>query len=253
MVSIAGTVARIKDRPMEIQGILDAQAVERVFIQQGHQWRQRTLGPAQTIELFIHQVMEGNESCTCLRQRASGAFTAGAYCAARSRLPLAAVWKLCQSVGEQLRMDHQQADSLWHGHRTFYLDGTSFSMPDTPQLQQAFGQPTAQRIGCGFPIAHLLVSFDAATGMLLNAAPAPLCTYDLRNVQAIHRHLRPGDILIGDKAFGSWAHLALLQSAGIHGLFPLHQRRCSRAENAGRLETWPQAQKQAGLDGPAEL
>jgi hypothetical protein len=249
MVSIAGAVARIKDRPLEVKGILDAQAVEQVFIEQGHQWRQRTLGPAQTIELFIRQVIEGNESCACTCQRAGGAFTAGAYCAARSRLPLAGVWNLCHGVAEQLRTDHQQADSLWHGHRTLYLDGTSFSMPDTPQLQAAFGQPTGQRIGCGFPIAHLLVLFDAATGMLLEMIPAPLYTHDLRNVQAIHRHLRPGDLLIGDKAFGSWAHLALLQSAGIGGLFPLHQRRCFKAANADGLETWPKPKnKPAWMD-----
>jgi hypothetical protein len=239
MASIAGTLERIKDRPLEIEGILDAQAVERVFTEHGYEWRQRTLGPAQTIELFIRQVLEGNESCACVRQRAGGAFTAGAYCQARSRLPLAAVWGLCGQAWRQLRVDHQDEAPRWHGHRTFQLDGTSFSMPDTPELQETFGQPGQQRAGCGFPVAHLLVSFDAGTGMLLEAIPAPLRTHDLRDVQFIHRHLQAGDILIGDKAFGSWAHLALLQSAQIHGLFPLHQHRPPRAGNGDGVEVWP--------------
>ncbi len=239
MASIVSAVARIKDGPLGIGGILDAQAVEEVCREQGYRWRDRTLGPAQTIELFIRQVMEGNESCAFVRQRAGGKFTAGAYCQARGRLPLLAVWGLCAEARRQLRLDHQDQTPLWHGHRTFYLDGTSFSMPDTPELQEAFGQPGQQKPGCGFPIAHLLVSFDARTGMLLEAIPAPLRTHDLRNVQFIHRHLQAGDVLIGDKAFGSWTHLALLQSAGIHGLFPLHQHRPSQRKDGDRIEIWP--------------
>lgn len=243
MVSIARTVQRIKNQPLRIEGVLDAQLVEQVFADYGHHWRERTLGPAQTIELFIRQIMEGNESCGYVRQWAGGAFTAGAYCAARSRLPLAAVWGLCQRIWEHLRVEHEQEQPLWHGHRTFHLDGTSFSMPDTPELQDAFGQPTGQAKGCGFPIAHLLVSFDARTGMLLEAIPGPLYTHDLRDAHWIHRHLKRGDLLIGDKAFGSWVHLALLQSAGIDGLFPMHQRRkVANRKSFDRIETWPKPQ-----------
>jgi hypothetical protein len=239
MVSIAPIIRQIKKGTLDVQGILDIHRVEQIFIQHGHQWRNRTLGPAQTVELFIRQVMEGNESCGYVRQCGNGAFTASAYCAARSRLPLAAVWALGRGIWEQVRLEHESALALWHGHRTFHLDGTNFSMPDTPELQAAFGQPSGQQPGCGFPIAHLLVSFDARTGMVLDAIPAPLNTHDLRNVQEIHRQLQSGDILIGDKAFGSWAHMALLQGAGIHGLFPLHQRRPSKSENSDCLERWP--------------
>ena len=40
-------------------------------------------------------------------------------------------------------------------------------MPDTPTLQEAFGQPTEQRPGCGFPVARLLGLFHVGTGVLL--------------------------------------------------------------------------------------
>lgn len=252
MASITGALTQIKRGIFQGQDILDADTVERVFREREYQWRDRTLGPAQTIELFIRQVIEGNESCAYVRQLAGGAFTAGAYCVARARLPVKAVWDLCAEVGRGLRLDHQDDLPRWHGHRTFHLDGTSFSMPDTPELQASFGQPVGQKPGCGFPIAHLLVSFDASTGMLLEAIPAPLYTHDLRDVPHIHRHLQAGDLLIGDKAFGSWTHLALLQSAGIHGLFPLHQRRASRSRNSDRIQSWPKPKmKPAWIDQPS--
>jgi Transposase DDE domain len=238
MASIAGAVARIKEQPLEVGGILDAAAVEQAFAEQGYRWRERTLGPARTIELFIRQVIDCNESCGYVCQWAGGTFTPGAYCAARSRLPLDAFWRLCRRVGEQVRMEHEMDVPLWRGHRTFHLDGTSFSMPDTPELQEAFGRPGMQKAGCGFPAAHLLLSFDARTGMVLEAIPGPMRTHDLRDVPWIHEQLAGSDILIGDKAFGSWAHLALLQKRGMHGLFSLHQQRPVRGE-PDQIQRWP--------------
>ena len=51
---------------------------------------------------------------------------------------------------------------LFLTHRVFVIDGSSFSMPDTPPLQQEFGHSPNQKAGCGFPVAHLLALFDAS-------------------------------------------------------------------------------------------
>jgi hypothetical protein len=59
-------------------------------------------------------------------------------------------------------------------------------MPDAPALREAFGQPTAQRPGCGFPVARLLGLFHAGTGVLLKLVVAPLLTHDLAQVQKVH-------------------------------------------------------------------
>ena len=59
-------------------------------------------------------------------------------------------------------------------------------MPDTPALQDAFGQSTEQRPGCGVPVARLLGLFHAGTGVLLTRVVAPLLTHDLARVQAVH-------------------------------------------------------------------
>lgn len=34
-----------------------------------------------------------------------------------------------------------EAFGRWHGHRVLLIDGSGLSMPDTPALQQRFGQP----------------------------------------------------------------------------------------------------------------
>jgi len=69
------------------------------------------------------------------------------------------------------------------------------------------------------------VLFHAKTGLLLDAWASRLRTGDLTQVAKAHAQLASGDVLIGDEAFCSYAHLAMLIQLGLHGLFPLHRKR----------------------------
>ena len=139
------------------------------------------------------------------------------------RLPLTVFEQLLRSVSHALQ--HKPLDEgRWLGHRTFWVDGSSFSMPDTPALQEHFGQSGKQLPGCGFPVAHLLALFHAGTGMVLHMLAAPLRTHDLSEVVGLHPDLRPGDVLVADRGFCSYAHLALLMQAGVHAVFRMHQK-----------------------------
>ena len=222
MLSIAAALERIKGRVTEAvpEGL-----ITRLCAELGHRWRDRDLGPVVTTHLFLRQILEGNPAVGALRRRAGLDFTDAAYCQARARLPRALLERLQRAVTGQLHAGTEVGPgALWRGHRTFLIDGSSFSMPDTPALQAHFGQPGAQAPGCGFPVAHLLVRFDAHTGYLLQAEALPLRSHDLAGVPALHRGLCPGDVLVGDRAFGSYAHLALCAGRGLHGVFRAHQR-----------------------------
>jgi Transposase DDE domain len=193
--------------------------------------RRRTLTPAVTTYLFLRQVLHGNMAVADLRRLSGLTFVPSAYCQARARLPVEFFRRLQRAVIGRLRV--RAGGRRWRGHRTFLLDGSSFSMPDTAELQDCFGQPSGQAAGCGFPVARLMALFEASTGYLLSAVPAPLYTHDLARAAAVHPELRPGDLLVGDRAFGSFAHLALLARRGAHGLFRAHQRRLSAGRRSG--------------------
>ena len=98
-------------------------------------------------------------------------------------------------------------------------------MPDTSELQRHFGQPTEQKPGCGFPVAHLLALFDACTGMLIDVLASSWRIHDLTRVSELHPRLQIGDLLVADRGFCSYAHLALLQQQGIQAVLRVHQRR----------------------------
>lgn len=219
MASITQALRRIKE---ELATLLSPAFVEQICRELGHDWRERLLDPVTTIHLFILQILNGNTACSHVPRLAGDEFSASAYCQARSRLPLAVIKSLVSRVGACL----QQATAgmgLWKGHRTILVDGSSFSMPDTPQLQNHFGQHGQQQKGCGFPLAHLLAVFDAATGLVLDLVAAPLCTHDMSQVHRLHSQLRPGDLLLGDRGFCSFAHLALALKNGLQACFRMHQ------------------------------
>jgi Transposase DDE domain len=207
-----------------LAGLLEPLAVRQLCRDMGHRWRERLLDPVTTIHLFILQVLHGNTACSHLPRLTGQPFTASAYCQARSRLPLAVLQSLLRLVVEALR-PLTDTVGTWRGHRTWLVDGTGVSMPDTPVLQRAFGQPSNQAPGCGFPVARLLALFHAGTGLLRSFLVSPLRSHEMARVALLHPELRPGDVLVGDRAFGTFAHLALLAGRGLHGVFRMVQRR----------------------------
>jgi hypothetical protein len=186
-------------------------------------WRDRVLTPVTTMQLFLLQILHGNTACSHLPHLSGLRFSAAAYCQARARLPLRFFALLLERFGSAVQCSALD-DGRWHGHRTFCVDGSGCSMPDTPALQDAFGQPTEQQPGCGFPVARLLGLFHAGTGVLLKLVVAPLLTHDLARVQAVHPSLQPDDVLVADRGLCSYAHLALLVQAGVHAVLRVGAR-----------------------------
>jgi hypothetical protein len=187
-------------------------------------WRQRSLDPINTIHVFLIQILPGNTAWAHLPRLTGLSFTASAYCPARARLPLAALQALPRRITETLQ-PLTDTSQTWYCHRTWFIDGTGVSLPDTPPLQNAFGQPTNQAPGCVFPVARVLALFHAGTGLLQSFLTAPLRSHEMTHAAALHPELRAGDVLIGDRAFGTFAQLYLLIHRGLHGVFRMSQRR----------------------------
>jgi len=197
--------------------------VEKACRDVGHCWTERVLGPVMTVRLFMLQVLHGNTAMAHLPRLARMAFTAGAYCQARARVPLKVFRLLLRRVACGLESETLD-DGRWLGHRVFFVDGSTFSMPDTKPLQEEFGQPGAQQAGCGFPVAHIVGLMHFGTGMITQVLSAPLRTHDMSQTLDLHPSLQEGDVLVADRGFCSYAHLALLFTAHRHAVLRAHQR-----------------------------
>src|SRR5688572_13963902 len=219
MVTILAALRQVREDLVEL---LDRKSIERVCRELEYTWRDRQLDPYTTLHLFILQVLNRNTAMTHLPHLSGERFSASAYCQARQRLPV----ELLQRLGDSFKrgLDSSGDASLWRGHRVMLVDGSGFSMPDAPELQTHFGQSGQQKPGCGFPTAHMLALFDAENGCLRDVIVAPLRTQDFALAAQLHPKLRAGDVVVGDRGFCSYAHLALILKANLHAVFRVHQK-----------------------------
>jgi len=219
MVTILPGLRQVRE---DLAGLLERKEVERACRELGYAWRNRRLDPWTTLHLFILQMVNQNTAMTHLPHLSGEKFSASAYCQARRRLPVKLIQRLVDSFSRGI--EHAPTASLWRGHRVMLMDGSGFSMPDTPQLQAHFGQPGGQKPGCGFPVAHLLALLDARTGFLHDVIISPLRTHDMRHAADLHPKLSAGDIVVADRGFCSYVHLAQLSRANLHAVLRVHQR-----------------------------
>jgi len=220
---LASILLALRDIKSDVARHLEATLIVRLCRELNHTWRERTLGPVATVQAFLLQVLYGNTACDHVPHLCGKKFTGEAYGQARARLPLKLFERLLTAVCEALTSCRDET-ARWCGHRVWMVDGSSCSMPDTPELQHAFGQPGQQKTGCGFPIAHVLALFHAGSGVLQRVVLAPLRTNDLPMVPQLHGALERGDVLLGDRGFCSYVHLAQLARAGLNGVFRIHQK-----------------------------
>jgi hypothetical protein len=220
---IANILAALHQIKSDVARHLEPAVIRQACAAVDHRWRERVLDPVTTIHGFLLQVLYGNTACDHVSHLMGRSFSGEAYCQARARLPLELFERLLRSVCRSMKSCRDEA-ARWHGHRVWLTDGSSCSMPDTPELQAAFGQPGGQAPGCGFPVAHLLALFHAGTGLLEEVLMAPLRTHDMALATRLHPRMERGDVLVGDRGFCSFVHLVSLAQAGLHGVFRIHQR-----------------------------
>jgi Transposase DDE domain len=251
MVSIDTELGVIRSDPLHL---LDSQHILELCREAGYRPEaDGKLDPATLISLFIRQIAAGNLSCDAVRIMGYDTFSISGYCQARMRLPLAVLKTLAREMYQKLSgpLDREE-QHRWHGHRVLLMDSTTFSMPDTPPLRRFFGQHGGQEEGCGFPIAHQLLLFNARTGLVVDAITAPLRTHEMSKAAGTHERMAAGDLVVGDDSFGTYAHLALLSQRGMHGLFPAHHARIvDFTLNRPCIEPLRKAQRRGGVTAAA--
>jgi hypothetical protein len=129
--SFSAALSRIKGNLHQaVPDRLIRQAVEALHISARH----RKLTPEVTTQLALHRALHGGTAITHLRHFTRIPFTPSAFCQAMARLPEEFFGLLQLLVTGRLR-DDRVADR-WRGHRLYLLDGSSVSMPDTPELRR---------------------------------------------------------------------------------------------------------------------
>jgi hypothetical protein len=190
-------------------------------------WLDRIFSPLVTLWVFLGQVLGADQSCRAAvarlvahraaRGQAPCSARTGAYCRARQRLPEAFFSAVACSVGRALDARAERR-WLWRGRRVYLFDGTTVTMPDTPENQAADPQVYNQGPGLGFPIARLGAVISLACGAVVNLG---FCRYagkgqgEVSLLRRLWDVLAPGDVLLADRLTANWATILFLRERGV--------------------------------------
>jgi len=118
------------------------------------------------------------------------------------------------------------------------VDGSTITMPDTPENQGEYPQAKTQKPGCGLPIARIVVVFSLASGVVLEAAIGRYKgkkTGENSLFRTLHDVLEAGDVVLADRHFGGWFDIAMAQQRGADVVVRKHQKRATDFRSGQRL------------------
>lgn len=196
--------------------------------------RERHYSQSNTFWAFLQQVWSGDGSCQEAVHRiielaeAKGMKTlpstnTSAYTQARKRLVPDDLWSILYHGAGAMELE---SNELFPDERPWIvIDGTSFSMPDTEENQEAWPQPSNQKPGIGFPVMKAVASFSLGSGAILDAETGNLHEHEVSLLRRMYQGFTKGDILLGDRGFCGWQNMAELQEQGVDTVFRLHGMR----------------------------
>ena len=211
--------------------------MSEVMSRHGSEFRDRAYAPDVTLMAFCTQLISSDSSCREVvtklnRDRTKSGLmpissSTSAYCQARSRLSLGLVKDLATDSGEFMEKA-VPSEWLWKGRHLKLIDGSTLSMPDTPENQQRWPQHDQQDEGVGFPIMRIVGVLSMATAACLGLAYGPYQGKETGE-HALARQLLPlihqKDILLADRYYCSYFLIAQVLAQGADFITRLHGAR----------------------------
>lgn len=188
--------------------------------------RTRIFTVYRTFWCWIWQILQRSASCRqvvqqlqavcALRDAPQISTGTSAYCQARSGLPLRVLETAFKASFKSAERDAPEpAEPLLQNRPVRIVDGSGVRLADTKKNRAAYPPSANLPAGTGFPILRLVVLFCLKSGALLAQASGSLGKAEQRLFITLLESLRPGDIVLGDRAYGVYVIAALLQKIGV--------------------------------------
>ena len=257
----------LQDGELPFNSVLSEEIVAQAMTAADGVWKDRIYTPLVTLWLFLGQVLSADHSCRAAVARliayrlSQGQSTCSAetsaYCQARKRLPEKFYSDIARQTGQTLEAN-VNSDWLWKGRRVYMFDGSTVTMPDTPENQSAYPQIPNQRPGLGFPIARVAAIFSLSCGAMIDLA---ICRYagkgqsELGMLRTLWNYFRSGDILLTDRLMCTWPEIMQMKQRGVEYVTRLNNanrsadfRRGKRLGKGDHIVKWPRPVASRSLD-----
>ena len=164
----------------------------------------------------------------------------GAYSQARWRLPQRLLEMLTRQTGRKMECSAEHS-WRWLGRVVKVFDGSTVSMPDTPENQAAYPQNKSQKPGVGFPLARIGVLFSLSTGAVLDLGIrkwAGKFQSELAILRDMFSQFVSGDVLLVDRFLCSYMEIAVLLGKGADFVGRMHAQRSVNFRLGKRIGAW---------------
>jgi Transposase DDE domain len=225
----------LQDGELPFTDVLSEETITQALQALNVVWLDRIYSPLVTLWVFLSQVLSQDHSCRAAvarliayrvsRGRRPCSADTGAYCQARKRLPEKFFLCVARLVGKNL--DDQVAPAwLWKGRPVYMFDGTTVSMPDTPENQAAYPQVYNQKPGLGFPIARICTIMSLSCGAVLDMGISRYAGKKQGELSLLRKMwdiLSSGDILLTDALMSTWHEMLTLEQRGVDSVSRLNK------------------------------
>jgi transposase IS4-like protein/DDE family transposase len=138
-----------------------------------------------------------------------------AFSQARARLGPAPLRHAFERVAQPMATPLTQG-AFYRGWRLMAWDGTVLDLPDTPDNARIFGRPGHAKGQGALPQLRLLALCELGTHTVCAALVKPIRCQEGAMADTLIRHLRPGMLLLWDRAFLGYARVIAVRACGAH-------------------------------------
>jgi hypothetical protein len=121
---------------------------------------------------------------------------------------------------------------LWKGRRVCLFDGTTVSMPDTPENRAEYPLAYNQKPGTSFALARVGALISLSCGAILDPG---VCRYAGKGQGEVSLLRRLWDVLLGDRLMSGWVGMLLLKQRGVDTVSRLSAHRTADFRRGRRL------------------
>lgn len=225
--------------------------------------------PLLTMWMFLWQLLD-DESCDAAVAKAiaycnemglkAPGIDTGGYCRARAKIPYKVYADLARHLAREL---DKKAPKHWKpfGRTTWIVDGTTFTMPGTPENLAQFQCHPNQEPGVGMPLPRAIAILSLATGCILDFTYSNYSGKGTGEISMLRSKLdvfQPGDLVVLDALYCSFPTIALLKKRGVDVVVRMSGGRLVDHRSSERLGqgdfimTWKRPGKAQIPDGYSE-
>ena len=241
--------------------LLSDDEIETICRELGHHWRDRRLPPGVTVRSMVYRGLHPDHSIKATLADMAAADPGigeapadGSWCDARSRLPKELLPRLVQRSSRRLQKLVGKKH-LYRGRPVYHFDGSSVSMPDTPELTEAFGYANTKHGPSRFPTARIAFLTLAGVEAVVGYCMDDYRTSEDKQFRALWSCIPRRALVVFDRFCSSFYNFAKLAARRIDVITRLHQRRnpealIAQGKRIGKgqwivpLTLWPQVRKQ---------